>query len=534
MQSIEMQGHTPEYKFFPLAPQEFRLLIVEPAADHNDLLRCRVETSSHFSGSYNAVSWSWGSPVRARSLLVDGSLLNIPVGLYAALVALRSPTEERVYWADAACIDMQNDEEHGQQVLLIESIYKEAACVYVWLGDEDKTSGEAMTFIRRVCKARDLDDVIRGDRYRQPWASVVTLMLRPWFSRSWIFQEIAVARKATVVCGRDSVDWAEFEACASLLEKRALIYPDTLQVGALPPIQLLRTVRDSFDRRGGGDILAPRLTLQELVTRLSFLQASDFHDQIYSVLGVAKDAKDYPVPDYSLSVSETYNQFVQHCIKTNGSLDIIFRPWAPERLREFLPAWVYTTDSSVYGVYNESTGLSVVRLAGDLFVGDPDKPSGYRASGEHKPNDNVAIVRDAENGLVLSCDGFVVDVICEATSPAHSGTIPPEWFELGMGTSATMPEEFWKTLIADRDHNGQRPAPYIQIYLEQGLLPSGHGTLDLDRIIKERQSSVLSPILSRVRDVVFGRSLVKTLKHRFLGLVPATAMKGDCMSLPIA
>jgi len=440
------------YTFSRLTGQEFRLLIVEPAADHNDALKCRMTTSSHFSGSYDAISWSWGDPREREeraSLLIDGSLFDIPGRLHTALLALRSKADERAFWVDAVCIDMTNLEEHNHQVLLMRKIFEGAAGVSVWLGEGDETSGEAMAFIRRVCKARDLDDVIRGDRYKQSWASLMALMLRPWFLRCWVFQEIAVARRATVVCGADSVDWADFEACVSLLEKRGRIYTDTLQVGAIRTIQLVETVRDSFDRRGGGGIVAPRLTLQELVIRLSFLRATDFHDQIYSLLGVAKDAENYPQPDYSLSVLETYKEFIRHSIKTTGSLDIIFRPLAPESLREFLPAWIRTTGDGVYSVYDGSTGISVARLAGDLFVGNPGSPPIYAASGKREASN---FDKAAEDGLAaLNCRGFFVDTIKTTARPAHSGKIPREWFDLGIGSSTKMPTDFWKTLVADRD-----------------------------------------------------------------------------------
>ncbi len=51
-----------------------------------------------------------------------------------------------------------------------------------------------------------------------------------------------------------------------------------------------------------------------------------------------------------------------------------------------------------------------MRLAGDLFVGAPDRPSDYRASGEYKPKGELNIVSDAEDGSVLNCRGLVVDV----------------------------------------------------------------------------------------------------------------------------
>src|SRR5438034_10143208 len=42
------------------------------------------------------------------------------------------------------------------------------------------------------------------------------LMQRDWFSRRWVIQEIALASKARVYCGPDSIPWKEFAVAVEL------------------------------------------------------------------------------------------------------------------------------------------------------------------------------------------------------------------------------------------------------------------------------------------------------------------------------
>jgi hypothetical protein len=60
-----------------------------------------------------------------------------------------------------------------------------------------------------------------GSLLENDHSSVIRLLQRPWFRRIWIVQEVAFAPKATVLCGKDSMDWDSFDKAVSLLERRA-------------------------------------------------------------------------------------------------------------------------------------------------------------------------------------------------------------------------------------------------------------------------------------------------------------------------
>ena len=51
-------------------------------------------------------------------------------------------------------------------------------------------------------------------------ANFAKLLRRPWFSRRWIVQELAVARKAILYCGEAKLPWKDFAWAISLFSSK--------------------------------------------------------------------------------------------------------------------------------------------------------------------------------------------------------------------------------------------------------------------------------------------------------------------------
>lgn len=106
-------------------------------------------------------------------------------------------------------------------------IFQAAQGVTVWLGEEDEFTHDACTVIDRISSIpRDKWSQVpyvgffdaRGKCYRdvgveplsyQKWLGFIAFMNRPWFSRSWVVQELALAKKVNVVCGTRSIPWEQ-------------------------------------------------------------------------------------------------------------------------------------------------------------------------------------------------------------------------------------------------------------------------------------------------------------------------------------
>lgn len=178
----------------------------------------------------------------------------------AALRHIRFNAEEpAVYWIDALCIDQGNLEERSHQVAFMDSIYTLCRRTIVWLGPEEDNSDRAVGIPLHVGErvSVNADGTIERDPDappRQPeepiWESLddsepiqigeddmhalVSFLERPWFTRLWVRQEIALAREAIIQCGLTKIDWGYFQdAACCLLRKHSahcclLIYAEDL------------------------------------------------------------------------------------------------------------------------------------------------------------------------------------------------------------------------------------------------------------------------------------------------------------------
>ncbi|KAI1331421.1 heterokaryon incompatibility protein-domain-containing protein [Xylariaceae sp. FL0255] len=170
---------------------------------------------------YEALSWCWGNdePEYAVKILEDDKTFKIKVrrDLALALKYLRKSDEARTLWIDAICICQEDPEERNHQVQMMSRIYTRAKQVCIWLGEDTQDSKVAIDFIRdEIMELKNFDTICSDKRYTRKWQALMMLMQAPWFSRRWVVQEIALARQATVYCGKHSISWKEFAVAVEL------------------------------------------------------------------------------------------------------------------------------------------------------------------------------------------------------------------------------------------------------------------------------------------------------------------------------
>jgi hypothetical protein len=105
------------------------------------------------------------------------------------------------------------------------NIYRLAAQVVVWLGEDDGTVHKAFTFLQAMEKMREragMQDTSQGGLGMASGVAIALqsflgnekpnvlerLLHRAWFGRRWVLQEAALASKC-VVCLRREVDSVE-------------------------------------------------------------------------------------------------------------------------------------------------------------------------------------------------------------------------------------------------------------------------------------------------------------------------------------
>jgi hypothetical protein len=54
------------------------------------------------------------------------------------------------------------------------------------------------------------------------WAALANLLGRDWFTRRWVVQEMALAKRAMVYCGNDAVPWSDLAIAAEVFGSKWL------------------------------------------------------------------------------------------------------------------------------------------------------------------------------------------------------------------------------------------------------------------------------------------------------------------------
>jgi Heterokaryon incompatibility protein (HET) len=400
------------YRHKSLEGNDIRLLVLQAGASNSPITVsvCHSPLGSK-DVAYDALSYSWGHDTAKSRILLDNCKFEVSENLSSALRHLRHRLIDRVLWVDAICINQEDLEERSKQVLRMDAIYHGAATVRVWLGPTADYSEFAMNHLRSM-PAESFQGGLRGGGLSNMLGAIINLITRPWFRRRWVIQEIAFAKEVVLHCGYDTLQWSTFCDAIKAMNTnvcRDFNYydPTKLRVpdGSTPALPRSGHQRDPDAQSAtslifatenvlGQKLKAPtshiaRLcNLETLVEQFGSFFVSDKRDAIYTLLPLARDTYSSTEwkPDYEKDVLQVYKDFVTYSVQRTGSLDILVRPWAPERRDTTLqfppriPSWVacYWGPTSVI-----SDGGGRIRELVEPLIGTADKRN-YAASGSSR------------------------------------------------------------------------------------------------------------------------------------------------------
>ncbi|KAG8526107.1 uncharacterized protein KY384_000100 [Bacidia gigantensis] len=373
------------YTYARISPSQTRILVLKGANDKSPLVGKllpmtfgpredfgRENNESIYRGQYEALSYTWGSSERPYSIRCETKRLFITKNLHSALIHLRPSDGYRYLWVDALCIDQENIPERNSQVRRMHDVYRSAHRVVVWLGKADEESGMAVDFLKMFDRRRDRQRVLLRqhnvtcyDRLESIYRALVALYRRSYFRRSWIRQEVAVAKKIEVRCGDDEMSWYALKRCAARLPsvRNFIQKQDSKTVGeefarSQAPLEFLQRgwvygqavinpfghIRSVWYYHAGG--------LVDLLMVGREFDAMDPRDKVYSVLNMAgtptetaDDSATNTVPcieiDYEKTVSQVYQEVTKYIINRDRNLDILcILNTHRDQNSEDLPSWV--------------------------------------------------------------------------------------------------------------------------------------------------------------------------------------------------
>jgi hypothetical protein len=445
---------------------------------------------------YEALTYFWGDQTVRRVITLDSAPVSITANLFLALQHLRRPSETRILWVDALCINQSDTAERSHQVSLMRDVYSRCARDVAWLGplhDSDAFAPDwmsrgreeegpipyadhvrsGMELMRRM-KLRDLDHVsLKGnpglgsmlggrEHHQLPYAQVDALGAifrepKVW-SRVWVMQELSCASEVTLVYAREELDWA---VVSGFLDNRDKIYADAFHMpvshGSSTPVRRLMKAQLAIEHQRAIMREGYHASLLDVLARFKSVKSTDPRDRVYGLLGLVTEEHNVKV-DYAKSAGDVFAEVAIYLINSLGNLDIICQnPWARDKQTPGLPSWVPDFADVDYSNDDMTTGFA--RL---LFA-----QRGIFAAGQEKCNTPVIVETQEDGswklrakGVTLGKVGKVLHDEChddKVRGPTHSPMLMPrKWMLLYFGTElldapadSRNLETFWRTLVMD-------------------------------------------------------------------------------------
>ncbi|KAF9701330.1 hypothetical protein EKO04_000445 [Ascochyta lentis] len=356
-----------------LAERTIRLITVEPGGPESPV-QCTLQ-EVHLDTApipYYALSYCWGAAHSLVKIICNSQPLWITPNLHSFLLEYRSRATNMPIWVDAICINQGNTSERTSQVRMMKQIYSEAKCVVVWLGEAAATDRVALELLKTINapwatfydKSVGKLPLFTGQDTSGHDATVAALvpdfcfdalaafLLRPYFSRIWIVQELLSASDLIIWCGADTLneEFPVLEASARLLQMWNCNIKTQIATTALEDKKAQGVGRLKLGCPGHLETLkfAREVGLSGIL-RLLFatrcFDATDPRDKIFALVGLASDV-DEDFVDYSRSyegvIKELSNMLLDGRIETESgcALDLWSSITREEEDDLMGPSWV--------------------------------------------------------------------------------------------------------------------------------------------------------------------------------------------------
>ncbi|CAG8949825.1 hypothetical protein HYFRA_00004150 [Hymenoscyphus fraxineus] len=213
------QSDSLAYDYLP--DRYIRLVEIEPG-EEDDELKLHIYTKLFWPNSridwrnhrpqipkYSALSYMWYNAAKRGKIVVncDGASKSLDYNINAFLHELRKRGELGPFWFDVLSIDQKDDEEKRRTIGIMDEIYRNAEEVIVWLGEDDKSvnmeAASDLTQILSYNKSELLSIPFLFSKFGfyPAWEAFKTVLENPYFKRSWIVQELVLARKTRFLIG---------------------------------------------------------------------------------------------------------------------------------------------------------------------------------------------------------------------------------------------------------------------------------------------------------------------------------------------
>ncbi|KAL8911108.1 MAG: hypothetical protein Q9172_007730 [Xanthocarpia lactea] len=554
---------TPDMPFIytPLQGKEIRLLVLMvpgwTANEGEDDINCiLMNLEPDLIPSYECLSYVWG-PTDTDHLRVwcNRRSFLVSAGMLSALKCLRTLKTgnkgRKLLWIDQFCINQNDAVEKGKQVQRMAEIYQGADRVLLYPGLHPSFPLAAkfiFDFIDRFYWTyKDKSEGVFRQRWlhsskedlsneydiplpeEEEWTAVRYLLSSPVFRRTWIWQELILAREIRIMINEQEYP---FDTNCSLgfaellnMHYERLTSPASgqyLEIEAREVMGLTRTrVHHRNFPRSSEQALLP------LLCEIRYLEVTDPRDKVYGILSIANDAEKLGIlPDYSASTAACYIDTARKLITKNQSLDVLI---CKETLRQIdgLPTWAPDWSCSMLEnfenyfdedvkLYNATKGLKLT-------------------------------IRNLKDGCKLGIQGIHIDTITRITTGVVDDEltgIREDLFGHGLWwlraysfigpryphTSETLAQALGRTRLGDGHGENDDSAMKRDDLVDAKFYEVREDELPQDGPKTDQELRDLALLVTKVANMTCYRVLFTTVE-KYMGLAPLTARIGDMIFL---
>jgi hypothetical protein len=382
--------------------------------------------------AYKTLSYVWGDPTSRWTMNIDGQCLQVlnSIKPFLELPRHRNDSKNRWWWIDSICIDETNLEERGAQVQMMGQIYRKSKETLVWLGPKSDDSDRAVEFLRSLSRYRfkfalqaPKDEkkqsklmaelFIRDDR-QDGWEALEKFFARPWWTRVWTLQEFILSKEVVFDIGSKTLSRKVLDS--ALFAMWLCSYTNKLPVSASWSSAWGRRRLLQWFRHKEGRKLHDTgpIPLIAMMAYFSDHNATNDHDRVYSLLGLAIDAKKLvPSTRYDITTAEVYEELAKNFIKEYQNLDIIcfahiFNHHADETLSPYLPSWVPDWRAKLVPMV---VPLMVSQSGGEEHIGNLRPIHATQHTEKYWASRRTIPRVTFPSPGTISCEGILLDVV---------------------------------------------------------------------------------------------------------------------------
>ena len=299
-----------QFTYQPLddTAHSIRLLRIAPAqADE----RIRISmTHSDMQAEYSCLSYMWGTGSTDHDIVINGYTSGVRENLYRFLRMASHRFPDQLLWIDALCINQADNTEKGIQVERMGEIYRSGQRTLVWLGDKSDLShvfdwAKAQPKVdsrSRKSAVLNANFTMRLGNYTPDsvYEGIKTLLTDPYWYRTWIAQEILLARTVRLLHSFHEMDFFDFGFLLFHHEKLVSLGRDHPQARRLFQASLVS--QDDSHRRN--------YPFNSLLYWRFNSQCTDVRDRIYGLCALTTDRR-FPV-DYREDIVSLFWRAGEH------------------------------------------------------------------------------------------------------------------------------------------------------------------------------------------------------------------------------